>query len=153
MTPLTPAYISVLRVRAAALAFILLAAAIVADIVLAGRTQAPLGIVTVAALAVGGIMLLVFPRRRHRSWSYLEEADELHIQHGLWTRNAIVVPFGRVQHIDISQGPIERRFGVGRLILYTAGTRHSAVALPGLNHEEAGRMRDRIRAKIRQDMV
>jgi membrane protein YdbS with pleckstrin-like domain len=79
--------------------------------------------------------------------------DELHIQHGLWTRTRTVVPFGRVQHIDVAQGPIERAFGVGSLILHTAGTRSSAVDLPGLEFGEAGQMRDVIRSKIRQDSM
>ncbi len=63
------------------------------------------------------------------------------------------MPFGRVQHIDVAQGPIERQFGVARLILHTAGTRSSAVGLPGLDTGEAGRIRDVIRSRIRQDLV
>jgi hypothetical protein len=64
-----------------------------------------------------------------------------------------VVPFGRVQHIDTTQGPIERRLGLATLILHTAGTRSAAVSLPGLREADAEQMRDRIRAKIRQDLV
>jgi hypothetical protein len=64
-----------------------------------------------------------------------------------------VVPFGRVQHIDVVQGPLQRRFGVGSLVLHTAGTRSAAVLLPGLAAAEAERMRDHIRGKIREDMV
>ena len=79
--------------------------------------------------------------------------DELHVQRGLWTRERTVVPFGRVQHIDVTQGPLERRFGIGTLILHTAGTRGSAVQLPGLAFEQAGQMRDVIREQIRQDLA
>jgi membrane protein YdbS with pleckstrin-like domain len=93
------------------------------------------------------------PNRRYKSWGFRIDEDELHIQQGLWLRVLTIVPFGRVQHIDVAQGPLERRFGVGALILHTAGTRNSAVALPGLEHGEAGRLRDIIRAKIRQDLV
>ena len=59
-------------------------------------------------------------------------------------RTRTVVPFGRVQHIDVSEGPVERRFRLATLILHTAGTRSAAVSLPGLTREEAESMRDRI---------
>ena len=62
------------------------------------------------------------------------------------------MPFARVQHIDLAQGPIERRYGLARLILHTAGTRGASIPLPGLAREEAEAMRDRIRAKIREDL-
>ena len=93
------------------------------------------------------------PRRRYRAWGYREGEDELHVRRGLLVRVRTIVPFGRVQHIDVAQGPIERRFGLATLILHTAGTRGASVPLPGLPHGEAERMRDRIRAKIRQDLV
>jgi uncharacterized protein len=104
----------------------------------------------VALLALFAILFL--PRRRWRAWGYREEEDELHIRHGLLVRTRSVVPFGRVQHIDVAQGPVERRFGLATLILHTAGTRGAAMPLPGLPHAEAERMRDRIRAKIRQEL-
>jgi uncharacterized protein len=63
------------------------------------------------------------------------------------------VPLERVQHIDISQGPLERGFGVCRLLVHTAGTMHSRVVLPGLARATAERMRDEIRARIRQAPV
>jgi uncharacterized protein len=77
------------------------------------------------------------------------EAEELHIAQGVWTRIETVVPLARVQHIDVSQGPIERGFGVCRLVLHTAGTMNSRVVLPGLARATAERMRDEIRARIR----
>jgi len=63
------------------------------------------------------------------------------------------VPFGRVQHIDLAQGPLERAFGLATLVLNTAGTRGAAVKLPGLAQADAEEMRDHIRGKIRQDLL
>jgi len=152
MTPLDPAQLSVLRVRAAFTAAVMLVPVLVLesarpfDLVPAGAIGA-----AAALVLLGGALLL--PPRRYRSWGYRMEEDELHVQHGVWTHTRTIVPFGRVQHIDVSQGPIERRYGVGTLILHTAGTRGSAVELPGLKFEEAGRMRDEIRGKIRQDLL
>jgi membrane protein YdbS with pleckstrin-like domain len=85
--------------------------------ILLGWRETPLrlGLVSgAAALLLLGWAILI-PRRRYRSWGYAMTEDELHIQHGLWNRTRTVVPFGRVQHIDVAQGPIERAFGVGHL--------------------------------------
>jgi membrane protein YdbS with pleckstrin-like domain len=153
MTPLHPGQLKVLRVRAAIAALGLLLAVLVADFTWLREKPLPFGLVSgAAAILLLGWAILI-PRRRYRSWGYFMTEDELHIQHGLWTRTRTMVPFGRVQHIDVAQGPIERAFGVGTLILHTAGTRSSAVDLPGLEFGEAGRMRDAIRSKIRQDLM
>lgn len=104
------------------------------------------------ALLVAVAMLwpvLIAPSRRFAAWGYHETGDALEVAHGVWTRIATVVPYRRVQHIDVSQGPVERMFGVARLVLHTAGTAHSQVVLPGLTREHAETMRERIRTHIR----
>ncbi len=63
------------------------------------------------------------------------------------------VPRSRVQHTDVSQGPLERRYGLGTLVVYTAGTNHARVALPGLAHEVARALRDELRAERVDDAV
>jgi hypothetical protein len=153
MTPLHPKQLAVMRIRAAIVAAVMAALVLIADSALLSRTGFPVGIATAAAIVVLGAWTMVMPRRRYRSWGYDMREDELHVQHGLWVRDHTVVPFGRVQHIDVTQGPLERRFGLGTLILHTAGTRSSAVELPGLAFEDAGRMRDAIREQIRQDLA
>ena len=151
MTPLHKGQLSVLRVIAGLNAFLLFVGVLVAEriwlhlFVPPGTASVPAAFLLVAAV-------VVLPKRRYASWGYRMEEDELHIQYGLWTRVRTTVPFGRVQHIDLAQGPIERKFGVATLILHTAGTRNSAVPLPGLEAGEAGRIRDVIRSKIRQDL-
>jgi hypothetical protein len=152
MTPLHPRQLTLLRIRAAIIAAVLLAIVLYADNTWLTLTPVPFGLATGMAALLLGLWAILVPGRRYRSWGYEMAEDELHIQHGLWTRVRTVVPFGRVQHIDVTQGPLERRFGLGTLVLHTAGTRSSAVHLPGLQHEDAGRMRDLIRSKIRQDL-
>lgn len=153
MTPLHPNQKKVWLVRTLLALPAILVPAFVLDAGPLRETMMPFGLVTGLAALFSLALLVMLPPRRYRAWSYREEEDELHIRHGLLFRMRTVVPFGRVQHIDVAQGPIERRYGLGTLILHTAGTRGAAVPLPGLPHEEAGRMRDRIRAKIRQDLV
>lgn len=152
MTPLDPRQLPLLRVRAGLFAAVLLAAGAFADRILLRETGLPLGAVAGAAALLGLAIVLVLPGRRYRSWGYRTEEDELHLRHGVWMRVATVVPFGRVQHIDVVQGPLQRMFGLGSLVLHTAGTRSAAVFLPGLAGAEAERMRDHIRSKIREDL-
>ena len=61
------------------------------------------------------------------------------------------MPFGRVQHIDVDQGPLERAFHLATLTVHTAGSHNASVSLPGLAHEDAVAMREEIRAAIRRD--
>ena len=153
MTPLHPNQIWVLRIRAAIFSLFPIFAFWTLDQSLPPDVPIAPGLIpaVVALLALAALILL--PQRRWRAWGYREEEDELHIRHGLLTRIRTVVPFGRVQHIDVAQGPIERSFGLATLILHTAGTRGASVPLPGLLFDEAERMRDRIRVKIRQDLA
>lgn len=153
LTPLEPAQVDVLTIRA-----VLAVVAFVAAAMLAAPWAEPLlGIsrwLPVGAAALLGILfILVFPKRRWRGWGYREGEDEIEIRHGRLVRVRTVVPFGRVQHIDVAQGPIQRLYGLATLILHTAGTNGASVPLPGLAMQDAEAMRDRIRAKIRQDLV
>lgn len=153
MTPLAPAQKAVLRVRGLIAAALLLVPAVLADTAIARETPLPFGLATGAGLLLGLLLVFFIPARRYSAWAYEATGDELHVRHGIWLQSRTVVPYGRVQHIDVSQGPIERAYGVGTLTLHTAGTRSGAVALPGIEIETAERMRDEIRGKIRQDLV
>ena len=153
MTPLHPNQVWVLRIRGAIASIFPIFALSILDRSLPPDVPVAPGIIPILALLLAIAALVLLPQRRWRAWGYREEEDELHIRHGLWTRMRTVVPFGRVQHIDVAQGPVERGFGLATLILHTAGTRGASVPLPGLPFDEAERMRDRIRAKIRQDLL
>ena len=60
---------------------------------------------------------------------------------------SVALPRVRIQHTDVSQGPLERRYGIGTLKLYTAGSRHTRIELPGLNHDDAIALRDALLAE------
>lgn len=78
-----------------------------------------------------------WPPRAYRHTSYRVDDRGIEIRRGVFWRAVINVPKSRVQHIDVSQGPVERRFGLGTLVLYTAGTDHAKVELAGLEHGRA----------------
>lgn len=151
LLPLDPAQRKVWTTRAILNALALLAMLLFAGVPLLATLQLPPGLLFLIVLPLLFANVLVTPRRRYRVWGYRLDADELHVEHGLWTRVNTIVPLGRVQHIDVSQNPIERRYGLGRLIVHTAGTRSSDVELPGLPYGTAETLRDTIRAHIRQE--
>ena len=153
MNPLSPSQKNVLRVRYGLFSLALLALATVAGLVAGDQTSLSPSYLYVPALIVALGVTIFIPGRRYRAWTYRTSEDELHIQQGIWVRSRTIIPFGRVQHIDVSQGPVERHYGVATLTLHTAGTRSAAVALPGLDLDQAEQMRDGIRSKIRQDLA
>ena len=62
-----------------------------------------------------------------------------------------MVPFVRVQHIDVTRGPLDNLFGTATLVVHTSGTHNSVVILPGLSPERAGEIRDILRQHVRTD--
>ncbi|WP_431782573.1 PH domain-containing protein [Streptomyces chumphonensis] len=81
--------------------------------------------------------------RNWRSWRYAERADDLLISRGVLWRETTVVPYGRMQLVEVTSGPVERRYGLARLQLHTAAATTDA-AVPGLVPAEAERLRDRL---------
>ena len=153
MTALEQGQLSVMRARALMLGVVVVAVAFVAEAILHTAVDLPFGAVVTPVLLLAAYPVLAGPPRHYRAWGYRIDAEELHIAHGVWTRIETAVPLARVQHIDVSQGPIERRFGVCRLVLHTAGTMNSRVVLPGLTRETAEAVRDEVRTRIRQDAL
>ena len=97
------------------------------------------GLLLAGVLAVMGWIL---PRKAYDATSYAISPYGAEIRRGIWWRHVIDVPRSRIQHTDVQQGPIARHFGLGKLIVYTAGTQHASVELDGLGHERALELRD-----------
>ncbi|HEX4932988.1 MAG TPA: PH domain-containing protein [Gemmatimonadaceae bacterium] len=83
-----------------------------------------------------------WPVIEHRHSRYRVDEELIRIEHGVFWRSSIAVPRSRVQHLDVAQGPLQRRHGLATLFIYTAGTEYSQVSLPGLSHEVAQSLRD-----------
>lgn len=141
----------VLTIQAAISAMVLLACGIAGEIARSRETDLPFGLILLPLLALLAWLVLVAPRRRYNALGYALEGEDLRIASGVLTRTETLVPLRRVQHIDVSQGPLERVFGITRLVLHTAGTMNSLVVLPGLARPTAEAIRDEIRARIGQD--
>ena len=95
-------------------------------------------------------VLYATPKRWAR-WGWAWTGKELHVASGWLTRRHTIVPAARVQHIDVTVGPVERMFGVATLVLHTAGTANSEVQLPGITRETAEEIRDAIRDQLTVD--
>jgi uncharacterized protein len=81
--------------------------------------------------------------REQRSWGYAERADDLYITSGIMWRRLIVVPYGRMQYVDVKAGPLERWLGLATIKLHTA-TPGTSASIPGLERAEAIRLRNRL---------
>ena len=101
------------------------------------------GLPVSAAVVVAAVTAWALLRGRYRSWAYLERADDLIVRHGLLFRQVTVVPYGRMQFIDVSAGPIDRLFGLATVQMHTAAAASDA-RIPGLVQAEADRLRDRL---------
>jgi uncharacterized protein len=104
----------------------------------------PLPAATVAVIAIGAVRAAVIVRSV-RSWGYAERAEDLLVRHGLMVRRLSIVPYARMQFVDVSAGPLERAFGLATVELHTAAAASDA-RIPGLVGEEAARLRDRLAA-------
>ncbi len=101
------------------------------------------GGVSVAAVLVLGAGSSWFVRRRYRAWRYQERHEDLLVARGVMVQRLSVVPYGRMQFVEVTAGPIERLFHLSTVKLHTAAAASDA-RIPGLEADEAARLRDRL---------
>lgn len=117
----------------------ILAVALVFAITLGGAG----GVAVVAGAVAVLATLWSVERGRYRSWGYVERADDLVVQRGIFIRKLSVVPYGRMQFIDVTAGPVDRLFGLATVQLHTAAAATDA-RIPGLLRSDADALRDRL---------
>jgi membrane protein YdbS with pleckstrin-like domain len=135
----SPRLLHVRRLEVAAVTLVVAAIAGVVGVLAFGAV----GGVAVAVVLVSGLVAETFVHRRVRAWGYAERDDDLLVQRGVLFSRLSVVPYGRMQFIDVTAGPIERSFGLATVRLHTAAAASDA-RIPGLSREEAARLRDRL---------
>jgi membrane protein YdbS with pleckstrin-like domain len=149
LTPLHPNYVKVVRLATLLFALPFVVAALGFEF----GGVLPRGAFLIPVLLVALWLVIRTPLRRYHARGFQMGADRLRVVRGLVFRSDTVVPFGRVQHIDVHQGPIERAYGLGTLVLHTAGNHNASVHLPGLGHGDAMAMREEIRAHVTRETV
>lgn len=111
----------------------------------AGLIIGPLGawLAAAALLLISGALAWVVIGRNARAWGYAERDDDLYIKHGALFRELVAVPYGRMQFVDVTAGPLEQLYGIAKVRLHTASPGTNAY-IPGLPADEAARLRDRL---------
>ena len=140
-TPVSPALATLRRIMLAVATTVLAAVLVVVAVVLGlawGWWLLGAGLVVVAA-ATGWVLV----GRNARWWGYAERDEDLYVKHGALFRRLVVVPYGRMQYVDVQSGPLERAFRVATVHLHTASP-HTSARIPGLPAAEAARLRDRL---------
>ncbi len=151
LQPVEPGYRNALRVRAAILWLPLFIASlffnrlVLAETAISGLVPALIGAAALSAVVVA-------PNRIYRRLGYAIDDRLLRTVRGWLFHIDTVVPFVRVQHIDVVSGPVDKLFGTASLVVHTAGTHNSVVVLPGLSPTRATEIRDIIRSEIRADV-
>jgi membrane protein YdbS with pleckstrin-like domain len=98
-----------------------------------------------AVVVVFAIWRAVVTVRAVKAWGYAERDNDLLVKHGLFVRRLSIVPYARMQYVDVTAGPLERAFHLATVQLHTAAAASDA-RVPGLPPEEAARLRDRLTA-------
>lgn len=151
LRPLDRRYVHVIRLMTALVVLPVLISATVTEFALVGKGVGEHGMITAPVLALCAFILVFLPQRKWKRWGYAAGDEQLRVARGWMFRTDTIVPFKRIQHIDLGEGPIERMFGLASLTVHTAGTHNSIVTLPGLARGSAEAMRDAMRLHIRRE--
>jgi uncharacterized protein len=133
-----------LRARRIEVAAVTVPAAIIGG--LAGQIVSTVaGVAIAAAVVLAGLLAERFLARRVASWGYAERNDDLMVRRGVLIRRLSVIPYGRMQFIDVTAGPLERALGLATLRMHTAAAASDA-RIPGLESGSVAALRDQLAA-------
>ncbi len=124
------------------LVYILVVAGVVALFLIPDVPQAAAWAALAAAVVVFGWLWWLIGRRV-RSFGYAERGDDLLVSSGIMFRRLVIVPYGRMQLVDVKAGPIDRWMGITTVQLHTAAATTDA-SIPGLEPDVAAGLRDRL---------
>jgi len=125
------------------LVLVVVAIVVVTALLSDGFLIAAVGIPVAVVAAAFGWRLV---SRNAASWAYAERDDDLFVRRGVSFRRIEVVPYGRMQLVDVTAGPLQRRHGIATVHLHTASP-DTIARIPGLSPDEAARLRDRLTAR------
>lgn len=100
---------------------------------------------------VQAIYFFWMARRRFYAEGYaVREKDIIHAK-GYWLKTQLTVPYNRIQHVEIEQGPLARALGLGSISVYTAGDSGGDLSISGIEYAEAERIKQFIAQKVVAD--
>ncbi len=143
-TPVSPRLITARRISLV-VSYLLVVILVVVLFVIPGVPGwVPLVVAALGLVTFGWLWWLI--GRRVRSFGYAERGDDLLVGSGIMFRRLVIVPYGRMQLVDVKAGPIDRLLGVTSVQLHTAAATTDAT-IPGLVPDVAAELRDRLAAK------
>ena len=119
--------------------------ALIGGLIAGTAGSAPVGLGVGLGLVVVGLLWERFLARRVAAWGYAERRDDLMVKRGVLIRRQSVIPYGRMQFIDVTAGPVERSLGLATLRMHTAAAASDA-RIPGLDKADAAKLRDQLAA-------
>lgn len=132
-----------LRARRIQAALVTVPAALAGGLIVGLLVSAALGLITALALVILGLLWERFLARRVAAWGFAERRDDLMVRRGVMIRRLSVIPYGRMQFIDVTAGPVERSLGLATLRMHTAAAASDA-RIPGLDRAAAAKLRDQL---------
>ena len=90
------------------------------------------------------VLVFLYAKAAHARFGYALLDDGLWLQSGVFWRKAVFVPRERVQHTEVNHGPLDRKMGLAKLVLHTAGLRLQHLTIPGLTDAQAHALRDNL---------
>jgi uncharacterized protein len=134
-----------LRARRIQAGLVTVPVALAGGLIAAVAGSPALGLVIGLGLVAAGLLWERFLARRVAAWGYAERRDDLMVRRGVLIRRQSVVPYGRMQFIDVTAGPVERSLGLATLRMHTAAAASDA-RIPGLDRAQAAKLRDQLAA-------
>jgi membrane protein YdbS with pleckstrin-like domain len=110
-------------------------------------------VVVMTTIAMNIVFTLFWPALEYNAFRYAVREHDLLVQHGVLFKRWSSVPHSRIQHVDTRQGPLERLFGLSRLLIFTAAGSLADASIPGLRTEDAERLRDELSRRGGDDGV
>ena len=134
-----------LRARRIQTVLVTVPVALVGGLIGGTAGSAAIGLGVGIGLVVAGLLWERFLARRVAAWGYAERHDDLMVKRGVLIRRQSVIPYGRMQFIDVTAGPVERSLGLATLRMHTAAAASDA-RIPGLDKADAAKLRDQLAA-------
>jgi membrane protein YdbS with pleckstrin-like domain len=132
-----------LRARRIQVAVVAVVVAAIGGLIVGAAGTPVIGLIVAVVLLAVGLAGEWFVARRVAAWGYAERDDDLMVRRGVLIRRQSVVPYGRMQFIDVTAGPVERSLGLATVRMHTAAAASDA-RIPGLERAEASRLRDQL---------
>ena len=103
-------------------AVLVVAAALIAEVVIPSNSAAAVERLVVAAVAILAVMLwLIVPVLRWRTTTYELTTRRLRVRSGIVTRRGRDIPLARINDVSFEKGLLDRLLGSGRLVVESAG--------------------------------